>query len=125
MPGSDDRTMQRASTGTRDRFAPPVRTEDVFRSLIEEELRTGRLSASRRRRIVRYAAAMGLDAAAAGELITQCRDEALKDSDPRVRQHAMRLIYPDPPLIPAGLKLALAAGIAIALDVLLVAVLWG
>ena len=107
-----------------DEEAPPIKTEDVFRSLIEEELRNGRLSPWRRRRIVRYAAAMGLKATEAGALIAECRSAALSDPDPSIRQHAMRLIYPDPPLVPAGVKLALAVAVAIALDLLLVAVLW-
>jgi len=100
-----------------------INTADVFRALIEEELRSGRLTIARRRRIVRYAMAMGLSATDAGELIAECQSQALEESDKTTRSHALRLVYPSPPLVPAGVKLALAAIVAIALDILLVAVL--
>jgi hypothetical protein len=108
-----------------DADARAIPTSDVFRALIEEELRSGRLTPSRRRRIVRYATAMGLSATEAGELITECQRQALEDADPTTRRHALRLVYPDPPLLPAGLKLALVVIVAIALDMLLVAALFG
>jgi len=121
VPRSDDQTTTCAKHRAEGE-APPIKTEDVFRSLIADELRNGRLSAARRRRIVRYAAAMGLNATEAGEVISECRIVALSDPDPHIRRHAMRLVHPDPPLIPAGLKLALAVIVAVALDALLVAV---
>jgi len=101
---------------------PSICTADVFRALIEDELRNGRLTPTRRRRIVRYAMAMGLTATQAGDLIAECRHKGLEHADPQIRQHALRLVYPDPPMIPAGIKLAFAAIVAILLDLVLVAV---
>ncbi|MHC5109494.1 MAG: hypothetical protein ACYTHJ_06410 [Planctomycetota bacterium] len=48
-------------------------TEAIFRQLIEDEIRNGRLSRSRRKRIVRYAAQLRLSAVDAGKMIEECR----------------------------------------------------
>jgi hypothetical protein len=60
----------------------------IFRELIAAELRAGRLTRGRRARIVRYASQLGLSAAEAGRLITECHQEALQlsdDSEPELR----------------------------------------
>ena len=69
--------------------------DEIFRKLIADELRGGRLDSSRRRRIVRYAAQMGLSAVEAGRLMAACREEALASSDADIREHALRLALPD------------------------------
>jgi len=107
-----------------DRDVPHIDTNMVFRELILDEIRSGRLSRSRRRRIVRYAAALGLSAVDAGNMIAECREQLLDEEDPVSQGHALRLVEPDPTLIPAGLKLALAAALAIVLDILLFNLFW-
>lgn len=53
--------------------ARSLNTRDIFHQMIVDEIRTGRLTAWRRRKIIRYATAMGLTAVEAGEMITSCR----------------------------------------------------
>ena len=103
--------------------ARPIELTEVFRALIKEELRHGKLTPLRRRRIIQYAAAMGLSAAQTGALIEQCRREALENGSPEIRRQDLRLVHPEPPIVPAGIKLALAAGIAVILNLLLLNVL--
>ncbi len=62
--------------------------------MIAHEVRSGTLTAARRRRIVRYAAKMGLTAVEAGELVQECREAALLSDDPQVRRFALRLPPP-------------------------------
>lgn len=105
-------------------FTPPIALDDVFRRMIAIELQNGRLTRARRRRIVRYAARMGLTAVEAGRLIAECREEALHSDDPGERQHALRLVEPEPPRIPVALTLGVVVALAILLDLLVVRWLW-
>jgi len=68
----------------------------IFRELIVTELRSGRLTPSRRARIVRYASQIGLSAVEAGRLIAECQDEALEHSDETIRGFALRLASSPP-----------------------------
>ncbi len=47
---------------------------EIFRAMLEWEAMSGSLTPSRRRRLVRYAAQLGLSATQAGELIRACVD---------------------------------------------------
>ena len=105
-------------------FMPPIDTREIFRELIASELRNGRLTRERRRRIVRYAAQMGLSAVEAGRLIAACRAEALQSGDPTEKYHALRLVDPEPECIPVGLKLTLVVALAILVDLLVIRWLW-
>lgn len=105
-------------------FVPSIGRDDVFRKLIADEIRNGRLSPSRRRRIVRYAAQLELSAVQAGELITACREKALQSNDPAERFHALRLVEPPTPRVPTSVKIAVVVGLAILLDLLVVVWLW-
>lgn len=67
-----------------------IDTHEVFRQLILGEIRNGRLSRWRRRRIVQYAAAMGLSATEAGDLLVACREEVLKSSCEQERIYAFK-----------------------------------
>lgn len=128
MAKERDRFPRVASSHKRNRdypaFMPSIGTDDVFRQLIADEIRNGRLSPSRRRRIVRYAAQLGLSAVQTGELIAACREEALQSYEPAERFHALRLVEPPPARVPTPVKIALVVGFAILLDLLVVGWLW-
>ena len=93
--------------------------EAIFRALIAGELRNGRLTAVRRRRIVRYGASMGLTAGELGKLLTQCRNEALLSEDHVERRHALRLADPPPRTTPVALKIAMIFAIVILVQILI------
>lgn len=73
-------------------YQPTMHLDDIFRELIRAEIRNGRLSAWRRRRIVQYAAQLKLSAVEAGRLIEECRDELLVGDAPEATEHALRLL---------------------------------
>ena len=116
----------RANDGDSDipKFVRSIDTQDIFRQLITDELRNGRLTPARRRRIVRYAAGLGLSAVQAGRLVEACRREVLQSSDPAERYHALRLVEAPPTKVPTPLKIAIVVAAAILVDVLLVKWLW-
>ena len=59
-----------------------IETAEIFRGMIEWEIRSGKLTSSRRRRIIQYAAQLGLSPIDAGQLITTvCRDAM--DNEPQ------------------------------------------
>ena len=62
-------------------FAPSIDMTTIFRDLIADEVRTGRLTRARRRRIVQYAAHLGLSAVQVGRLIAECQEEATRSDD--------------------------------------------
>lgn len=68
-------------------------TETIFRELIRQEILAGRLNRKQRRRVVRYAAQLGLSAVEAGEMIAECRRAALpaKQSPHEVRNDSQEL----------------------------------
>lgn len=105
-------------------FVPSIDTVEVFRKLILDELRSGRLTPSRRRRIVQYAAHLGLSAVQAGRLVEVCREELLHGQDAIGRYHALRLVEPPPSRMPVPLKIALVVAAAILFDVILFVWLW-
>ncbi len=73
------------------------RIQAIFRELIVQEIRNGRLSTARRRRIVQYSAQLGLSAVQTGRMIDECRKEVLADDDPDARTHALQLVEPPAP----------------------------
>lgn len=92
-------------------------TETIFRELIRQEILAGRLNRTRRRRVVRYAAQLGLSAVEAGEMIKECRRAALP-AKPSPHE------FGDEPQEPAGRsrcgRIALVAA-ALILELLLLA----
>ncbi len=93
-----------------------IDTKDIFRELIAQEVRSGRLTPSRRRRIVRYASHLQLSAVETGRLIAECREEALESEDPEVVYHALRLVEPPPAAtMPLFVKLSVVMTVAIVL----------
>lgn len=105
-------------------FVPSIDMQTIFRQLIADEIRNGRLGPSQRRRIVRYAAQLGLTAVQAGRLVSECREEALLSRDPVERGHALRIAPADDPIVPTHVKIALVVGAAIVLDLVVFRWLW-
>ena len=96
-----------------------IDTKEIFRRLIAQEVRSGRLTPSRRRRIVRYAAQLHLSAVETGRLIAECREEALESEDPVEIYHALRLVEPPPATMPWPLKIAIALAGAVLINLIL------
>lgn len=105
-------------------YSPPIETRDVFRQLIMDEIRNGRMTHARRHRIVQYAAQMGLSAVEAGRLIAACRSELLQDEDADTRNHALRLVEPEPERIPTVYKIWAIVAIVTILDLWLLTRIW-
>lgn len=101
-------------------FVPSIDTTQVFRQLIVDEIRNGRLTPVRRRRVVRYAAGLGLSAVQAGRLLAKCREEVLNSGNPSERRHALRLADPATPpfLTPARIVLIAACLLLVTLVLL-------
>lgn len=95
-----------------------ISRREIFREMIAQEVRRGRLDRARRGRIVRYASQLGLTAVEAGEMIEACRLEALDDADPVVREHGLRLVDP-PPAWSFRAKLGLTVAGALVVHLLL------
>jgi hypothetical protein len=109
----------REGHGDHPQFVPTIDMHDVFRQLVADELRCGRLTPARRRRIMGYAAQLGLSAVQAGRLVEACRKEALESHDPKERYHALRLVEPPSARIATPFKIALVIIAAIVLDLLI------
>lgn len=105
-------------------FVPHIDTHEVFRALVADEIRNGRLTPVRRRRIVRYAAGLRMSAVEAGRLIATCREELIESADPIERHHALRLSDPQPERISAPLKISILVVLAIIADLMIVKWLW-
>ena len=118
-PARPDRAPDETPT-----FVPSIDTRDVFRTLIAEELRNGRLTPTRRRRIIRYAAALKMSAVEAGRLIAACREEALRSNDLTERYHALRLAEPRPARTPIALRIAIVVTLVLIVDLLIVGWPW-
>ncbi len=100
-------------------FVPTIDVEDVFRRLIEDELRQGRLTRARRKKIIQYAVQLRMSAVQTGRLIEKCRTRALESNDPEVRHYAFRLTEPAPSRVSPALKISLVIALAILFDLLL------
>jgi len=95
-------------------FIPAVDREAIFRELVRQELRVGRLNRATRARIVRYACGMGLSALQAGKLIENCSEEAAGAMRAVKATPRPRLVTPDThkPRSPVLLALGIIMGIA-------------
>lgn len=105
-------------------FDSPLDTHAVFRALISDEVRTGQMTRSRRRRIVQYASHLGLSAVQVGQMIAECREDSLQSDDPVERQHALKLTEPAPERVSAPVKIALVIAVALIVDVIVVKWWW-
>jgi hypothetical protein len=105
-------------------FVPSIDMKDVFCRLIEEELRGGRLTRSRRKRIVQYAVQLRISAVETGRLIEACRQRVLESSEPAERYHALRLVERRDTKVPFVFKVSLVVALAILLEVLLLKWPW-
>jgi len=95
-------------------------TEQIYREMIAEELRTGRLTPARQTGIVRFGSHLGLSVLEASKLVAECRDRALQSSDPTERNYALRLLQPSRIWIPSGWKIAGVIAAAIVFDIIIV-----
>ncbi len=86
-------TARRMPVDLRDkvRFIPAIEPRDIFREMVREEVRSGRLTRTRRRRIVQYASHLRLSAVEVGRLIAAYREELHDSNDPGDRSLFMRL----------------------------------
>lgn len=105
-------------------FTPRIEVRDVFAQLIADEVRSGRLSPARRRRIVRYAARLGLSAVEVGRMVTRCREDALASHNPVERRHALRLVEPPPERVAAPLKIAMIVFAALIVNLVVIRWFW-
>lgn len=94
-------------------------TEHILREMIAHELRAGRLVPGRLAQVKRFGSELGFSVVETGRLIAQCRDQALKSTDPTERSYALRLLRPPQPRIPTRWKMAAAVVAALALDIAL------
>ncbi len=94
----DRRRVNRDHTGAErtDTFIPPVDREAIFRELILQEVRYGRLNKASRARIVRYACGMGLSATQAGKLIHTCQEEVARERRSSQTPHQLTLVRAEP-----------------------------
>jgi|GEM_PF-3334066 len=104
-------------------FVPRIEMRDVYYELIASELRNGRLTRARRKRIIQYAAHLGLNAVEAGRMITACREMVLQSDDPVERDFALKLVEPEPERVPIAFKIAIVVALALVFD-LVVLGLW-
>lgn len=74
------------------KFTAAIDNDQIFRRLILDEVRAGRLTAARRRRIVRYAAGLRISAVEVGRMVAECQSEVLSSRNPIARRHALRLV---------------------------------
>ena len=105
-------------------FQPRIDARDIFHEMILTELRAGRLTRTRRRHIVGYAAQMGLSATEAGRLLAACREEALQSDDPSERYHALRLAEPDDERPHVILQVAVVTVVTVLLHGIVTGWLW-
>lgn len=70
-------------------------TRVIFRRLFLEELRSGGLNRSRRKRLVQYAARFGLNGVQVGELITACQRDMQREQDAVETTPQLRLVVDD------------------------------
>lgn len=105
-------------------YVPKIEMREIFHQMIADELRNGRLTRERRKRVIRYAAQLGLSAVEAGRLITTCREQVLESTDPVERGYALKLVEPEPERIPVAFKLAAVVVLAIVADLLLLGWPW-
>ena len=112
------------------RSDPPVwsplalETKEIFRQLIADEVKSGRLTPARRRRIVRYAATLGMSAVEVGQVLEASRQQAVESDDPGTGFHALQLTEAPPALIPAAVKIWALLALVILADLLLLRWLW-
>ncbi|MCH8149866.1 MAG: hypothetical protein IH987_18110 [Planctomycetes bacterium] len=105
-------------------YVPKIEMREIFHQMIADELRNGRLTRERRKRVIRYAAQLGLSAVEAGRLITTCREQVLESADPVERGYALKLVEPAPERIPVAFKLAAVVVLAIVADLLWIGWPW-
>lgn len=100
----------------------------IYEQMIDQEVRTGRLSPSRRKRIVRYAAGLGLSAVEAGKLVDACqariaREQGRPEPPPQLRVADASPADDEPARIAAIWKIGAVVLLAVVLDLLVLGLL--
>ncbi len=115
----DKQTPQNSSI-----FQPSIAVDEIFEHMFVQELRDGRLTPKRRKRLVQYAAQMGLSARQAGVLMDRCCQNAIVKGDEPAYGHALRLADPPQPRISEPTRMAIIIAISLVVDTLLICWLW-
>ncbi len=105
-------------------FEPNIPVEDIFEQMFALELRDGKLTPKRRKRLVQYAAQMGLSARQAGMLLERSCQRAIEDGVEPAYSHALRIADPPPPRISEPVRIAAIIAISLVVDTLLIYWLW-
>lgn len=105
-------------------FRPKIDNETIFRELIKAELRNGRLSPWRRRKIVRYAAHLNMSAVEVGQWITQVRKELVAGGNPTHRQQALRFVDACDDQPRRKVNIVLVVALVLLVDLCVVVWLW-
>lgn len=87
-------------------FAPAIDPRDIFRQLILDEIRSGRMTPRRRRQIVRYARDMGVPNRIIDRFMVECRNQLLRSPDPDERRHADEAAHIEGDWLPEVLRVA-------------------
>jgi len=105
-------------------FQPSIPVEEIFEHMFTQELRDGRLTPKRRKRLVQYAAQMGLSARQAGMLMDRCCQNAIAKGVERAHGQALRLADPPLPRISEPTRITIIIIISLVVDTLLIYWLW-
>jgi len=116
----DDKTTPKNSNA----FQPSIPVEDIFEQLFASELRDGKLTRRRRKRLVQYAAQMGLSARQAGVLLERSYQRAIDDGHEPAMGHALRLVNPPEPKISEPMRITIIIAVSLIVDTLLIYWLW-
>lgn len=112
-----------ANSDRYDRPAARLDTKQVYEQMIECELRTKRLSPARRKRIVRYAAGLGLSAVEAGKLVNKCQARLAREKGLADHRPQLRLVNTPPPRVSAIWKIGAVVLLAVVVDLMVLGLL--
>lgn len=105
-----------ADAGEHREFAGPVDQEAIFQKLLWDELRAGRLTKRRRRRILQYAAQLGFSAREIGDLLDHTKQHAEVNGDRKIQRRALELIDPPEPRVPIAWMLSMIIALVLLAD---------
>ena len=115
-------------SGRSNRLLESLETRDIYEQMIDHELRVGRLSPSRRKRIIRYAAGLGLSAVEAGKLVDACQakiasEQGQPDPSPTLKMAESSPTPNQPARIDAIWKIGAVVLLAVVVDLMMLGLL--